>query len=196
MALELNDQSCLSLQENMPKKNIQSSRSFGRPVTSVNELQEAISTYAVTACEKLRNQNSLAQAICVYLQTSRFNEREKYYSNCQTIGLSQPTADTRVIIHYSIKAIKELYRSGYEYKKCGILLLDIIPNTFVQLDLLQGTLPVSDKELMKTIDQIKLKFGKSIIKYACQGFKNEWGMKSEKRSPCYTTNWNEVVRVY
>ena len=66
----------------------------------------------------------------------------------------------------------------------------------MQLDLLQETLPVSDMKLMKTIDQIKLKFGKSIIQFACQGFKNEWGMKSAQRSPCYTTNWKELVRAH
>lgn len=192
IALELMGITCLSLELPQAKKNIQSSRSFGRPVTSVQELQEAISTYTVNACEKLRQQESAAQAICVYLQTSRFNDNKKYYANHETIGFIQPTADTRIIIQQAIKAIKQLYRPGYEYKKCGILLLDLIPNNHQQLDLFTETLPDSDMNLIKTIDQIKSKFGRSMIRFACQGFEQAWQMKADKRSPCYTTSWHAI----
>ena len=75
---ELRGISCLELEDIAPaKKQIMSSRSFGAPVESIEELGEAISTYVARAGEKLRQQESVAAAVHVFIKTNRFSENEK-----------------------------------------------------------------------------------------------------------------------
>jgi DNA polymerase V len=69
---ELNGISCLHLEEIAPRKNILSSKSFGKNVSAKSDLQEAVANYAVRACEKMRKQKTLAQAIHVYIRTNPF----------------------------------------------------------------------------------------------------------------------------
>lgn len=195
LVYELQGISCLPLEAWMPRQNIQSSRSFGRPVMALQELIEAVSTYAATACEKVRQQKSVAQGLMVFLHTSHFKEGRDYYSNQSTLGLSQPTDDTRVVIHAAIEMMKALYRSGYQYQKCGVMLLDLIPNTHIQYDLLPSTLPTSNPALMKTLDTINKKLGKQTIRIVAEGLHTEWQMKAGCRSPRYTTHWNELAKV-
>ena len=45
------------------------------------------------------------------------------------------------------------------------------------------------------MDGINQKMGKESIKLASEGFKRPWKMKQENKSPCYTTNWNELIKV-
>jgi DNA polymerase V len=176
-----------------PRKNIQSSRAFGQPITQLRDLTEAVSSYTASACEKLRGQGGLAHGLTTFLQTSRF--KPPCYSLQQTLGFSEPTSDTRLITRYAIAAIKAMYRPGLEYTKCGILLLDIIPNTYQQGDLLPETIPASDPKLMQIMDTINQKYGRQSIRLAAEGFKRIWQMKAINRSPRYTTCWDELVIV-
>ena len=65
-ALELRGIPCLALQEIHPdKKAIMSSRSFGRPVVALEELEEAIASYTSRAAEKMRRQDSVATFLTV-----------------------------------------------------------------------------------------------------------------------------------
>lgn len=192
IAYELQGLSCFLLEKKMPSKSIQSSRSFGKSVTAVHELQEAISYYAALACEKLRKQKSLAQGVCVCIQTSRFKDKEQRYFNQKIIELIQPTDDTRIIISQAVSAVGELYKSGYEYSKCSIVLMNIISNSIYQYQLLSQELPKSNSHLMKVVDSINHKYGKNTLQFAMEGLKKEWMMKSELRSPRYTTRWRAL----
>lgn len=195
IALELQGVSCLLMEELRLKKHIQSSRSFGRPVFLLQELQEAISCYAGIACEKLRKQNCVASGLYVYLQTSRFKEVGQQYSNCKKIILGQASDDTRVIIHYAITAMKVLYRPGFEYAKCGIMLLDVQSNLVNQMDLMSEGEPVSNSKLMKVMDSINLKYRSKILYSAAEGTQKTWQMRAGSRSPRYTTHWDEIIKV-
>ena len=56
-AQELRGVPCIPLEEQPdPKKNITVSRMFGRPITALQGLEEAITTYATRAAEKLRRE--------------------------------------------------------------------------------------------------------------------------------------------
>lgn len=193
MAYELQGIPCLALEAWTPRKNIQSSRAFGQPTTQLQDLTEAVSSYTALACEKLRGQEGLAQGLTTFLQTSRF--KAPYYAPQHTVGFSEPTSDTRIITRYAIAAIKAMYQPGLDYTKCGILLLDIIPNTYFQGDLLPETLPTSNPALMKVMDNINQKYGRQSIRLAAEGFKKTWKMKAVNRSPRYTTCWDELVIV-
>jgi len=188
---ELQGIKCYPLEKFIPKKCIQSSRSFGRPVTELSELIEAISTYTSIACEKMRRQKSVVTTISVYLTTSRFNPLKNYYANQATISLQQPTNDTRKILASAIQAIKQLYQPNYLYKKCGISLLDLIPENQIQQDILMQVTHNTNISLI--VDSINLKFGKNTILYGAEGIDKSWLAKSGSISQKYTTDWKELV---
>ena len=107
------------------KKNIISSKSFGKKVTKVQELEEAVSMYTARACEKLREQGSRAHGIYVFLRTSPYLEEENKYSNGMSSYFDIPTSNTSNIIKEAKHLTNKLFISGYEYQKIGVMLLNI-----------------------------------------------------------------------
>ena len=101
------------------------SRSFGNPINSKATIKDFITEYAIRATEKVRQQNSRAQGIYIFLQTNRFR-KEKQYSSGIMFGLNSPSCDTSIIIKLVLRAIDQIYQSGYSYHKAGIMMLDLI----------------------------------------------------------------------
>lgn len=192
---ELQGTSCIALEELLSKKAIQSSRSFARPVTLLSELKEALSTYAAIAAAKLRSQKGLAQGLCVSLSTSRFKAKKDFYAKQKTLALTQPSQDSRVITAYALTLLTDMYQAGFSYNKCGIVLLDIVPQTHAQGDLLSADLPTGNPEVMRVLDRINQKYGKNTIHLAAESFTKAWLMNSSQRSPNYTTRWDELAVV-
>ena len=123
---ELNGISCLALEEVSPaKKQIISSRSFGHPVITIDELRESVSTYMTRAAEKLRQQNSVCEAIQVFVQTNRFKESDRQYSNGVVVPLPNASCDTRLLVRVAMFGIEQIYLAGYFYKKAGVILQGI-----------------------------------------------------------------------
>ena len=122
---ELNGISCIGIEEVKNKKNIISSKSFGRKVMMVGELEEAVSNYVARACEKLRAQGSRAQGLYVFLRTSPFVDPEKRYSNGMSTFFTIPTSNTSKIVKEAKHLTRKLFVYGYEYQKIGVMLLDI-----------------------------------------------------------------------
>lgn len=190
---ELQGISCLTLEDIITKKAIQSSRSFGKPVTMLDDLSEALSTYAANAAEKLRLQKGLAQGICIYISTSRFAEKIDYYAKQRTFMFTEPTQDTREITQCAIRLLKTIFLPNYAYKKCGIVLLDILPQTHQQQDIFSSASNQKNKHIMQTLDAINHKYGKHLVHLAAEGFDKMWQSRGNKRSPNYTTQWGELA---
>ncbi len=190
---ELQGISCLTLEDVITKKAIQSSRSFGKPVTTLDDLSEALSAYAANAAEKLRLQKGLAQGICIYISTSRFAEKTDYYARQRTFMFTKPTQDTREITQCAICLLKTIFSPSYSYKKCGIVLLDILPQTHQQEDIFSSASNQKNKHIMQTLDAINHKYGKNLVHLAAEGFNKSWQTRSSKRSPNYTTQWSELA---
>lgn len=191
MVYELRGFSCIPLEEIQPRKQIISSRSFGKPITELKELEEAVSNYAATASLKLRGQKSAAEGLEVFLMTSRFSETEPYYSNHIAISFPIPTSDTAEIITAAKNGIRHLFKPGYRYRKAGIMLLDLRPNRIKQLDFFNQE-NTSRQALMQAVDNINKIFGKNTVFHAAQGIRRPWQMKFNIRSPRYTTRWAEM----
>jgi|UniRef100_UPI003FA39383 DNA polymerase V len=135
-ALELRGTPCIELEEAPPpKQQIISSRSFGQPVTTLEELTQAVSAYTARAAEKLRAQASCTGALTVFLQTNPFNVKEPQYHPSMTLRLASPSADTRILIRAALSGLKHLYKPGYRYQKAGVMLLDFSAATVEQGDL-------------------------------------------------------------
>jgi len=193
VVLELKNISCLALEEVREKKNITCSRSFGKPVTALSDLMGAISTYAARACEKARTENTKAQSISVYLRTSPFRNTD-FYSRSDSQQLLHSSNDTCYITAVAQSILKKLYKPGLEYQKTGIILCDLISQKLQQADLFCEQSD-DNESVMKTIDSINRRFGSHRVFLAAEGIKPDWVVKSTKKSPCYTTNWNELKKV-
>ncbi|MDR3476444.1 MAG: Y-family DNA polymerase [Gammaproteobacteria bacterium] len=191
MICELRGVSCLLLEEVQPKKQIMSSRSFGRAVTDLGELESAVSYYAANACYKLRKQGSVAKGIHVYIHTNFFKKNQPRYANSISQHFIEPTSDSRVIIKTAITALRHIYKRGYRYKKAGIMLLDVQSNTIKQYDLFSQTASKSEA-LMQTLDQINCKMGKNSIFICAEGTSRPWLGQSNFRSNRYTTRLDEL----
>jgi DNA polymerase V len=191
---ELRGMPCLELEDVAPdKQQIMSSKSFGRPVTDVEDLCEAISAYVERATQKLRAQQSLAGGLYVFLRTNPFDPRAEQYSANQHVSLGVPTDDTRLISDLAVQVIKHLFKPGFIYKKAGVMLTGLTEKASLQQDLFADTIR-QDKsaKLMKTLDEINGRFGRDSLICASSGFDRKWAMKCGNRSPGYTTNWAEV----
>jgi DNA polymerase V len=196
MIAELNGIPCLALDESPPpKKQIMSSRSFGRPVQRLSELQEAISSYADRACVKLRKQKSEACGIHIFLETNFFRQDKKQYQNSANYYFTHPTADTRLIINIAKACLDKIYRRGFEYKKTGIMLLDLIPATARQYDLLSESDSHKSQIMMQTLDKINERFGKRSLFLASEGTTQPWKMQRKNMSSRYTTRLEELLVV-
>ncbi|MBA3722335.1 MAG: Y-family DNA polymerase [Parachlamydiaceae bacterium] len=196
-AWELRGISCLSLQEAAPpKKSIVSSRSFGVEITEESDLAEALSTYAATAAEKLRNECGVASFLEVFLMTNRFKEGPSYANSIQ-ITLPQPTDYTPLLIHYAKCGLNKIYKSGYSYKKIGIQLGGIQSNRTIQQDLFAGKNYSIEKQtkVMKLIDQTNAIYGKDTLKFAAQGIDQPWKMQRNKCTDHYTTSWDGLLKI-
>lgn len=192
---ELNGHVCIELEEAPPaKKQILSSRSFGHPVCDYNSLAESVTLYISRAAEKLRRQQSLAGSVYVYIRTSPFKPDDPFYSNGMTVSLPSPVSDSRQLANVALWALKQLYRTNYNYAKAGVMLSELVPVGHAQMDMFSKTeTSIKSTELMKAMDSINRKMGKDSIKLASEGFRRPWKMRQENKSPSYTTEWEQVV---
>ena len=193
---ELRGEACIPiLQERSMSKGICCSRSFGRALTTFSSLSEAVATFAHRCSEKLRRQNSCANIITVFIRTSPFNKSKIQYSNSRTITFSVPSNSSQEIIKYAITALKMIYKDGIEYKKAGVIVTNIIPDTQQQIGIFDNEDRVKHTVVSSLIDKLNSKYGKGTINFAIQGTGNNWRPNTNNLSPKYTTRWDEIPKI-
>ena len=191
---ELNGESCLELDSIQSKKQIISSRTFGRHITTLREMEQAISEYTVLAATKLRQQNQQAKHVSVFIQTHRFNAADKYYYNSASGDLLLPSNDTRELNALALRLLKTIWRSDYRYNKAGVMLSDFYDAQLYQTQLFDDEVQnTRGRYLMQTIDRLNLQQPGS-IRFASQGLSQDtqWTMQRRYLSPAYTTNWKAI----
>jgi len=198
--LELNGEDCLEMElVHEPQKNILCSRSFGRPVSTYPAIRSAVATHVSSASQRLRESSQKANMITVFINTNRHKKWEGYYNNGITVKLPYPTSSTPALTKAALEGLKKIYLPGYMYKKCGVLLTGLIPNSVEQFRLEPdfATKNEKDEKLMKVIDMIDYRYGKKGIKLAVEESvaKDEWASKCEYRSKGFTTSWSELLVV-
>jgi DNA polymerase V len=191
---ELNGKPCRQMADGLvAKKNIASTRSFGTVVTQLSELQEAIATYTTRAAEKLRKQNSAANLIYVFAKTDKHDERYQYYSGSVQKVIPCATSSTLELIRYATEAATELFREGNRYKKAGVVLSGIVPDSGIQQHLFEEHKDTAEhRTLSRTMDLINRKLGIDTVTFAANGVTKNWKMRSEVRSADYTTQWHDI----
>jgi DNA polymerase V len=178
------------------KKSICTSRTFPTDISDINLIKEAISNHAMRCSEKLRKQKSSAKYIGVFLNTNPFNKQDSYCNSYKSALLENYTNDSIEIIKTSDKLLKSIYRKGYSYKKSGVIIGDIIPDDQIQLNLFNNLKNHPQrKDLFKRIDFINKKMGRNTVRVLSQGISDSWSLRQQNLSPCYTTRWDELLKV-
>lgn len=193
---ELQGMPCITLDDApAPKQQIACTRSFGRPVTEVAPMIEAVSEFASRAAEKLRKQGSLASEVLVFAHTSPFRPGPRF-SRSIVVPLRRPTDHTAHLVQAAVAGMHQIYQPGYQLAKAGVMLLDLMPG-----GVLQGELDLDDEQardrsrLMHALDALNSRFGRGTVHMASTGVDDKtrlWGMKQERRTPQYTTRWEDV----
>ena len=191
---ELNGVPCTKLEEaGTPRQQIMVSRSFGSMVTELSDLSESVAYFATKAAEKLRQDVSVAASLCVYVRTNPFRAEDPQYQRSIIVPLSQPSDDTAKLVHAALTGLKAIFRTGYRYKKSGVLLMGLQAKETVQATLFDD--PVKQARAdnrMCVMDEINRKMGQGSVTIAASGIRQRWAMRRDRMSPNYTTAWSEL----
>tara|TARA_Y100001954_G_scaffold156117_1_gene165916 strand:- start:1031 stop:2203 length:1173 start_codon:yes stop_codon:yes gene_type:complete len=192
-AMELRGVPCIDLQIDQEKrKNCCVSRSFGRKVTEIEELEESVTTHCLNAAEKIRADDQLAKTITVFVRTSPFDKSKKYYSNSKTVDLPIATNNSLELIKNATKALSEIYVKGHRYQKAGVILTGLKDEKESQENLLTPLMDNKSKSLMKAIDYTNSKYGRYAISIAHAGLSKGWKMRREHSSKIDTASFDSL----
>lgn len=194
---ELNGESCLDLElVAPPQKGITVSRSFGKTLSGLEPIREALLQFVGRAVEKLRRQNLQANRLTVFLMTSPFDKDRPFYSNSMTRKLLFPSDYTPDLIDAAATILEKIYRPGHAYQKCGVMLTDLVPAVRERHDLFDERDRHRHSRLMKALDAINSDHGARAIHFGnLGGTKPQWATRACFRSPRYTTSWGEIPLV-
>lgn len=137
----------------------------------------------------------LVSALYVFVSTSRF-KHDEYYSNTATHTLSSPTASTPDLIAHAHRALHTIWRSGYQYKRAGVIFVELVSRDHQQQALFeQIDAPEKKDRFIKAVDAINTKWGSNTAYFAAQGIKRTWTMQQSSKSNRFTTCWHEILTI-
>jgi DNA polymerase V len=193
-ASELSGISCHELDDLAEaKQQIMSSRSFGQMVKTHAELCESVSYHVHLASEKLRAQQSVAGAVLVFVQTNRFRAGDPQYNGSLVVPLENPCDNTSAITAFALFGLKRIFHAGFSYKKAGVMLMQLSQKENYQGTLFDdGAARVRSAKLMQAMDAVNKTWGRGTLRVGSMGTTRRWAMRSENRSPRYTTNLDEL----
>lgn len=194
---ELRGINCINLQTiEQEKKQIISSRSFENYVTTIDQLKESIALHITEAATKLRKQELITKNITVFIQTNPYSKVHltQYHNSCSIQLLSGSSHTGKMIVH-AFKCLDQIFRSGFHYKKAGVILNDLSKKKMSQFDFFSAYDTERDDTMMASLDKINGFHGKNTLKYAVLGIDKDWDIKFKLKSPSYTTRWSEILPV-
>lgn len=198
MVYELRGQPCIHLEEGTPEnKTIIASRSFGRPVVSRDDLEQAVSVFTARAAEKMRRQGFACVSLMVCIETNEFRPQDPQYENARAIRLPVATADTGKLIAAAWRALDVIWRPGFHFKKAGVVFLELVPSGRV----LGGLFDYPDDERsharMRAVDELNRRYGRGTIGFGTANGpeRKRWTMRRDLLSPRFTTRWEDLLHV-
>lgn len=204
---KLNGEDCVPNEEMAKKRSICTSRSFNGMITDLDGLRTHVSNYAARCAEKLRQQGTVASIVGVFLKTNAFREDLPQYWNFQEMRLLTPSSSTVTIVKAANKVLQKLYRQGYHYKKAGVIVMGIGPNSPIQQDLFDTNAEQFEKtkRLDAVIDRINKVNGTETIVLGCQQYTQKDGkgkanvfanaIKHDFKSKNPTTRWSDIIKL-
>jgi DNA polymerase V len=196
-AMELKGIPCVTLEPHQEKrKSCCVSRSFGKKVTKLKDLNEAITTHCLNAAEKIRLDKQTVKKITVFIRTSSFQAGKNYYSNSKSIDLAIRTNDSIILVKKSLTILESIYKKGYKYQKTGIVFSDLKDVNIYSKNLFSA---INNEEkrikLMKAIDYTNIKYGRHSLSIAEAGFKKKLNIKKQHSSKIDTACFNFLPAV-
>jgi DNA polymerase V len=196
-ARELAGTPCLELDDpDPPKQEICCSRMFGKRLTDIGPIKEAVATYMQRATEKLRAQQSLCKKIRVSIRTGMFNPEEVKYANGVLVELPYPTDDVRLMTKAAVDALGRVFRPGFKYSKAEVLLLNLCQKGEYTDDLFSTSQPVTTEKVVSVLDAINGRWGRGTMRLASVPNDPDWGMRREMMSQSFTTRVDQLWTVY
>jgi len=194
-ALELRGTPCQSIERTAPdKQSICVSRSFGKMLCELDELEDAIKTFAMRACEKLRRGELVAHHVSVFIRTNVHRADQAQYKGNLTLSLDYPSNDTRLIAQTMLTALRRIYQEGYSYKQAGVYLLELTRSNQATESLFAKEKPQS-QPLMQAMDAINKRYGEGSLNIGQCKKSRSWYATRNHASPRYTTAWHELPEV-
>ncbi len=197
---ELNGNSCLPMElVRAAKQSICTSRSFGKSVTTFDELHQAVATFAGKCAVKLRKEQAVASMLTLFIGTSPFDENEARHWGTKTISLPYPTQDSMTLIRAAQSVLDLLFKDGYAYKKAGVIVSELSSVALAGRNLsLFADEAAADSEQSKTLmlvmDGINERYGHGAVRLASENSVG-WKPNQERLSPSYTTRWSDIISV-
>ena len=181
--------------------SVSCSRSFGRPVTTLEELSESVASFASQAAVKLRKHGLLASGCNIYAQLAKpgmFEDAEGWDANfvSETVMFPEPTDATNRMLKAISDGVEALWVPGARYRKSGVVFfgLESVGAT-QQLDLFSESAPLESSKLYQAIDALNARYGRGKVFSASEGIVREWKMKRSLLSKRPTTSWSELITV-
>ena len=195
---ELKGESCFPLVldgVDHEQKSLAVTRSFGHNLRAVHELERALSTFAARAAARLRRKHQIAGGLVAFISTGA--GAAKPFRPSTLVRLPYPSNDTSRLVTAALDGLSVLYDPNYAYRKAGVILVNLLPETAQQTTFEQtGRLEQLQRrdELMTAIDQLNRKYGTDTVKTAAQGAqeRERWASQRQRVSPAYTTRWAEI----
>ncbi|PWS32227.1 Y-family DNA polymerase [Pedobacter paludis] len=192
---ELWGMSCIPLKMVLdPKKNMCTSRAFGKPIEEISELEQAAASYASRLAGKLRREKLCTNVLSVKLLTNRFGDSAAQYFPSLSIPLDYPTSNSVDLVKMAIRGVRRIYRRGYRYQKVEIMATQLIPESEIQMNVFTGHSTKKDK-ISKALDELNKYYGAGTVRIASEGIKQKWSLRRDFLSPHYTTDWNDIIKV-
>lgn len=194
---ELNNIPCLDLEDVTPaRQQIISSRSFGNMVADLDNLRASIATHVATAAAKLRQQNSVASSITVYIRTNRFRKDDAQLHRSYLCPLITPTDDTTQLLNAALAGLAQIYEPGFWYKKSGVVIQQIQSKEQQPFDLFSERQTPKAAQLLKAMDALNRRYGKGTLRSAAELLGNQaWHGLCLSKTPNYTSDWNQLPRI-
>ena len=202
---ELNGEDCVPNEEMAKKKSICVSRSFNGMISDFDTLRTHLSNYAARCAEKLRRQHTVASVVSVFLSTNPFREDLPQYNNYGEHRFLTPTANSIDIVKAAAHCAEGIYRSGFCYKRAGVIVMSIDSGPGIQTNFLDFDADRFQKikHLDQVVDRLNKVNGTETIVLGSQQYpgkgrgdkspKFEEAIKREFKSPNYTTRWSDII---
>jgi len=196
-AMELRGLSCTSLEPYEEKrKNCCVSRSFGKKVTRLEDLSEAITKHCLNAAEKIRLDKQTTKKITVFIRTSPFQMGNNYYAKSKDVDLPIRTNDSIILIKQALIALEDIFKKGYQYQKAGIIFSGLKDAKLYDKNLF-STINNDEKRirLMEAIDHTNIKYGRNTLSIAQARLKKKWNIKRQYSSKIDTASFDFLPTV-
>jgi len=182
----------LDFEKIQKRKNIGRSRSFDKAILDLDGISERLASCAVKVANELRKQETVCKGVSIYITTG--NHAENPISRKFSFVLDVASNCDIELNKYCQMMLKIIYKPGYIYKKAGVNVYDLVPENEVQLNLFAPALDEKRKVLMKTMDNLKSRYGQNCVKLARQP-KEDFKMRRNFLSREYTTKLSDILKV-